>query len=113
MGRFVGGGHVAGHQVEQQGHVRGALDVVLAPQGIDAAPGHPHVAQEHLQDGVAPDDLHPGGMLGAPHGVEEGAGLPGLAGGPVGGRHLQEDLLGHPGGGGHHLRGIAGVDGPS
>ena len=64
-----------------------------------------------LQDGVAADDLHPGGMLGAAHGIEEGAGFADLAGGAVGGRHLQEDLLGHAGGGCHHLRGIAGVEG--
>ena len=62
---------------------------------------------------VAPDDLHPGGMLGAAHGIEEGAGLADLAGGAVGGRQLQEDVLGHAGGGGHQLRGVAGVQVPS
>ena len=111
MGGFAGNGHVARDDVEQQGHIRRALDVVLAPQGVDAAAGHPHVAQQLLHNGVAADDLHPGGMLGAPHGVHEAGGLTGLAGGAVGGRHLQEDLLGHPGGNRHHLRGITGVEG--
>ncbi len=75
VGGLAGGGHVAGHGIEQQPHVRGALDVALPPEGVDAAPGDPHVPQQLLQDGVAADDLDPGGMLGAAHGIEQRAGL--------------------------------------
>ena len=70
---------------------------LLSPlQGVDAAPGDPHVPQQLLQDGVAADDLDPGGVLGAAHGVEQRAGLARGAGGAEGGRHGQELLLGTP-----------------
>ena len=41
IGGFVGHGLVAREDVGQAAHVAGPLDVVLAPEGVDAAGGHP------------------------------------------------------------------------
>ena len=88
-----GGGQVPGEGVKEKTHIRGALDVVFAPEGIDAAAGDPHVAQQLLQDGVPPDNLHAGGVLGAPHGIEKGPGLVRPAGGAKQGGELREGVL--------------------
>ncbi len=47
--------------------------VVLAAQGVDAAAGDAHVAQQHLQVGAAHDVGHAGLVLGDAHGVEQRA----------------------------------------
>ena len=86
------------------------MNIVLPPEGVDAAAGHAHIPQQLLQDGIAPDDLYPGGVLGAAHGIEQGPGLARLPGGAVNRRQLQHLFLGHPGDRGHHLRGVPGIE---
>ncbi len=60
---------VAGKDIGQCTHVAGALDVVLAAQGIDAAALHAHVAQQHLEVGTGDDVVSSAGVLGDPEGV--------------------------------------------
>jgi hypothetical protein len=70
---------IARPDVPQQAVVRGALDIGFAAQGVDAAAGHAHVAQQQLDDGHGTDVLGAGGVLGPAHGVHDGAGLAALA----------------------------------
>ena len=72
---------IAGQHMVQQGMVRRALHVGLATQGVDAAAGHTDVAQQQLHQRGAADVLHAHGMLGPAQGIQDGAGLVGLAGG--------------------------------
>ena len=80
LGKFcpvAGIGHrlVAREHVGKGPHVAGALDVVLPPQGVDAAALHAEVSEQHLQVG---DSLHvvlAAGVLRDAQGVAEHHGL--------------------------------------
>jgi hypothetical protein len=69
--------------VPQQAVVRGPLDIGFAAQGVDAAAGHAHVAQQQLDDGHGTDVLGAGGVLGPAHGVHDGTGHATFTGGAV------------------------------
>jgi len=92
--RFVAG-HllVGGIDIGQGAHVTGPLDVVLPPEGIDAAALDPYVAAEHGQVGDGFHVVRTGYVLGDSHGVEDG--------GPFG-------PAVHPGGGAEIFRGDPG-----
>ncbi len=64
---------VAGVVVDQAAGVTGALHVVLPAEWVHPAARHAHVAQQHLQVGARQHVLVPGGVLGDPHGIDEGS----------------------------------------
>ena len=63
---------IAREDVEDAGHVGGALDVGVAAEGVDAASGAADVAEQELQDGRGADGLGGGAVLGESHRVEDG-----------------------------------------
>jgi hypothetical protein len=77
------GFQVARPDVPQQAVVGGPLDVGFAAQGVDAAAGDPHVAQQQLDDGHGADVLGAGGVLGPAHGIHDRTGFAAFTGGAV------------------------------
>ena len=79
----VGDRLIPGEDVGQAAHIAGALDVVLAAQGVDAAAVDADIAAEHGQVGQGLDVVGAHGVLGNAHAVDDGAGLgPGDTSGP-------------------------------
>ena len=107
---LVGGrGHfeIAGQQIENAGHVGGALNIGVAAQRIHAASRASDVAQQKLQNRGAADGLSAGTVLRPADRIDDGARLLHVAifadGSEQVGR-LEELVLGHAGDSFHHLR---------
>ena len=75
MSAAVGHLEIAGQDVEDAGHVGGALNVGVAAQRVDAAAGAPDVAEQQLQHRRGADDLRAEGVLRPADRVDDGAGL--------------------------------------
>ena len=61
---------IATENVGQTPHVTGALDVVLAAQGIDPTAHDAQIAAQHRQVGQGFDIVRAGAVLGDPHAVD-------------------------------------------
>ena len=107
MSAGIGHLQVAGQDVEDAGHVGGALNIGVAAQSIDAAAGAPHVAQQQLQHGRGADDLRAEGVLRPTHRIDDGRDLLHVAvfaDGSEQVRGLQELVFGYAGDALDHLR---------
>ena len=100
---------IAGQIVVEDAMIRGTLDVRLAAQGVDAAAGDAHVAQEELDHGHGPDDLAARRMVGPAQGVAFRSRLVRDARGAVFCIDLEQVFLGDAGDAGDLIQGVAGV----
>ena len=100
----IGDHLVPGEDVGQAAHVAGALNIVLAPQGVDAAAQNAHIAGEHGQVGQGLDVVGAHGVLGNAHTVNNGGSL-GLGIEPGG---LDQIRRGHAADLFHIFRGVLG-----
>ena len=104
-----GHAQVTGQDMVEQGMVGGALDIGLAAQGVHAAAGNAHVAQQQLDHAGRTDVLHPHGVLGPTQGVHHGPGLGGNTRGAVGLVDLEQVFLRHTGDAGDLVQAVARV----
>jgi len=75
---FLAGDRLVGRvDIGQTAHIASTLDVVLSAQRVDAAAGHAHVAEQHLQVGQAHDVAYAADVLGNAHGPYDGHRLTG------------------------------------
>ena len=102
---------VAGEDLPADGVVGVPLDVGVAPFGVDAAAGPADVAEQQLDEADAPDDLHPGDVVGETDGIDDAADLLRHAGGAEHVGDLGELVHRHAGDLGDLLRCVAGVVG--
>ncbi len=79
-----GNADIPGPDVEQKTVVRRALNIGFTTERIDTTACDTDIAQQQLNDGHRPNDLNADGVLGPPHGVENGSGLIRFPGGSKG-----------------------------
>ena len=75
---FLAGDWLVGRvDVGQTAQIASALDVVLAAQRVDAAAGHAHIPEQHLQIGEGHNVAHAADVLGDTHSPHDGHRLAG------------------------------------